>query len=232
LKNTLKEKNCSNIKNKSPIIYFSGANTGADKHNIRKKIKEIVTNKDDKNYNIYISEQYVPLYDFCKYKYLLNLPGHQPWSYRMSKILLMNSLVIDIPVLQTYIYKLQNKKIVDKNKKWIQIYSNYFIAGKDYVEINYNWIENITTDLQIYDLYKKINKIYDYYQKNTKEYLTISKNGTKKANKLNMNFINDTWNYLIIYFNKKIYENNTQSEINNFINKILLSEKNVKNISI
>ncbi len=231
LKNTLEENNCSNIKNKSPIIYFSGANTGSNKHNIRRKIKEIVIDNDDKKYNIFVSEQYVPLYDFCKYKYLLNLPGHQPWSYRMSKILLMNSLVIDIPMTQTYINNLENK-IYDRNDKWIQIYSDYFISGKDYVEVNYDWIDNLTSDLEVYGLYNKINKIYNYYQQNIDEYLTISKNGTKKANELNMDIINNTWDYLIIYFNKQIYENNTEYEINNFIDNILLSEKNIKEVDI
>ena len=33
------------------------------------------------------------MYKFCHYKYLLNLPGHQPWSYRLMNILKMGSMV-------------------------------------------------------------------------------------------------------------------------------------------
>jgi hypothetical protein len=221
LKKILKNNNCENINNKKSIIYFSGANTGSDKHNIRKKLKEIVENNNNKKYNIHISEQYVPLYNFCKYKYLLNLPGHQPWSYRMSKILLMNSLVIDISILQKYIYKNKNKIIEDNNEKWIQIYSEYFEPNKDYIEIKYDWTEKITTNLQVNNIYNEINKIYKFYENNLNDYIKISKNGTKKANQLNMKIINKTWEYLIIYFNKKIYENNSQDIINNFIDKLL-----------
>lgn len=121
-KKLLKNKKCNDINTKKNIIYFSGANTGSDKHNIRMKLKNIIDEKNDKKYNIYIASQYVPMYDFCKYKYLLNLPGHQPWSYRMTKILLMNSLIFDITVKQTYIID-KNKE--SKNEKWVQIYNDF-----------------------------------------------------------------------------------------------------------
>lgn len=226
LKKILHEKKCNNINKKKPIIYFSGANTGSDKHNIRYKLKEI--SKNNNKFDIHISEKYVPLYDFCNYKYLLNLPGHQPWSYRMTKILLMNSLIIDVSVLQKYIYYNNHKKIISKNEKWIQIYSDYFNAGEDYIQINYEWTENLTPDSQVNDLYKEITKIYNYYQKHHNEYIKISENCTRKANELNMNIINKTWNYLIIYFNKKIYEKNSKKTIDKFLDEIISMENNIK----
>ena len=66
--NILKHKGCTTIPDKKPIIYFSGADTGHNKHNIRWKLKEIISEKKDKNYKIYIDEGYYPMYDFCKYK--------------------------------------------------------------------------------------------------------------------------------------------------------------------
>ena len=41
-KEIVKSKKCDSIYKKEDIIYFSGANTGSDKHNIRMKLKNIV----------------------------------------------------------------------------------------------------------------------------------------------------------------------------------------------
>ncbi len=90
--------------------------------------------------------------------------------------------------------------------------------------------ENITSDLQVNNLYKEINETYNYYQKHENEYIKISENSTKKANELNMDIINKTWNYLIIYFNKKIYEKNSKNIIDKFLDKIISMENNVKTI--
>ena len=229
-KNILIENNCSNIKNKIPIIYFSGANTGADKHNIRMKMKELKTDFKDKKYKIHIKEKYVPMYHFCKYKYLLNLPGNQPWSYRMTKILLMNSLIFNVSVLQRYIYEKNGIKIIDKNDKWIQFYSEYFKSGKDYINIDYEWTEGLTSDKNVINIYKEINKLFNFFEKNTDEYIKITNNANKKANSLNIDIFDKTFEYLILQFNKKIYEQNSILIINNFLDKIISSEKNIKQI--
>ena len=207
---------CNNLDNKKDIIYFAGANTGSDKHNIRMKLKEIT--KKDKNYEIHVEDKFIPMYKFCNYKYLLNLPGHQPWSYRMTKILLMNSLIIDVVVLQKYINK---DNTISKNNKWIQFFSNYFISGKDYIEIKYEWTENITKDSEIYDkIYKKINNLFEYYQNNTSKYLSIIKSANKKANNINIKLCDQVIQQLILLFIKKIYKNNLKSDVSNFLNKL------------
>ena len=229
-KTILKNKKCSNLDNKQDIIYFSGANTGADKHNIRMKMKDIVHEKNDKKYDIHIADQFVPMYYFCKYKYLLNLPGHQPWSYRMTKILLMNSLIFDITIMQTYIMKKNNKIYKDKNEKWVQLYSDFFIAGKDYVEILYNWTEGVTTDLDVIKIYNKINKLYKYYEKNRAEYMKITKSATKKANLFNNDIFDKSYQYLIMSFINKQYEKNSKNQINTFLDKIIKLDENIINL--
>jgi len=220
-KSLLKLKGCQNVSKKVDLIYFSGGNTGADKHNIRMKLDDIVKEKDDKKYDININTQFVPMYDFAKYKYLLNLPGHQPWSYRMTKILLMESLIFDVAILQTYITKKDNKPYKDVNKKWIQFYSNYFKSGDDYVEITYDWTENITSDDEVLPLYNKINKLHTHYNSNPNEYSKIVKSASKKANELSNEIFDKTYQYLFLYFIEKIYATNTQETIDKFLDNII-----------
>jgi hypothetical protein len=183
------------------------------------KLKELSSNS--KNYEIHIKDKYVPMYDFCKYKYLLNLPGNQPWSYRKAKILPMGSLIIDILVNQSYI--INNKKVT--NGKWIQFFTEYFTPNEDYIEISYDWIEGITNDKEVNKIYKKINKIYDYYENNQNEYDTIRENAVRKANQFNTKIFNKTYDYLIRYFNKKMYKENSVEQINDFLDKMILLDK-------
>jgi len=159
------------------------------------KLKNIVHEKNNKKYDIHIATQYVPMYEFCKYKYLLNLPGNQPWSYRMTKILLMNSLIFDVTIMQTYIIEENNKTYEEKNEKWVQIYSDYFIANEDYIEVIYDWTESVTSDLEVIKIYDKINELYKYYENNKDEYLKITNNGTKKANLFNNEICDKTQKY-------------------------------------
>jgi hypothetical protein len=216
-KEIIKTKKCSNIDKKEDIIYFSGANTGSDKHNMRMKLKNIVDEKNDEKYDIHIADQYIPMYEFCKYKYLLNLPGHQPWSYRMTKILLMDSLVFDIQIKQTYI--MNNYK--NKNEKWVQIYSDFFIAGKDYIDIEYNWTENVTKDNDVIKIYNKINKLYKYYEKNKDEYIKIAKSARRKANLFNNDICDKTYKYLMLNFINKIYQKNNKNKVDAFLDELI-----------
>ena len=205
--NILKHKKCTNIQDKKPIIYFSGADTGHNKHNIRWKLKEIIAENKDSNYKIHIDEGYYPMYDFCKYKYLLNLPGHQPWSYRLMKILPMGSLVIDVNVLQYF-----NETSNQHNEQWIQCYVDFFKKDIDYIQIDYPWIEKKTKNSNVYQLYEQINQIFNFFQQNSSKYNKITKSAVSKSNMLNEQVYHDTFIYLILIFNYHLYtKNNTNS---------------------
>ncbi len=210
----LKNKKCNSISKKN-IIYFRGANTGSDKHNMRMKLKNIVKEKNNKFIQIHIKEEYLPMYEFCKYKYLLNLAGHQPWSYRFSKILPMNSLVFHINVLQSY----NNGKSF--NKKWIQCFDEIFKPNKDYVEINYKWIENKTSDQNIIQVYNELVSLYHFYEKNTLLYNKIIQSASKKTNLITNQLCDDIFTYLILFFTKNFYLKNSSSSINSFIESTL-----------
>lgn len=223
-KNNLLKIKCSNYKDKKPIIYFKGANTGADKHNIRMKLKEIVDEKNDKNYLISISEKFVPMYEYCKYKYLLNLPGHQPWSNRLMKISTMKSLIIDINVRQSY-----NGK--EFNEKWIMIYEQFFKKNKDFIQIDYDWIEGKTKNTNVYNLYNQINEIYNFYEKNEKKFKKIVDSCYEKAELITIDFMNETYDLLFDSFIKKLYSTNKKKDIDIMLQKFINFNTNIVVIS-
>jgi hypothetical protein len=222
------EKKCQNEDKKKSLIFFSGANTGADKHNVRMKLKGIT--EKDKNYELFVDESYFPLYHFCEYKYLLNLPGHQPWSYRLTKILPMGSLVIDVNVLQQY------SDIKEYNEQWIQCYVDFFKKEEDYIQIDYPWVENRTSDDYVYKLYYQINQVYQYYEQNNNEYKKIVERAEKKSKMMNMKVFEDTMMYMIIKFNDKMKEVNGEEKFNEnieyFLNHHLIKSEKINRIEL
>lgn len=163
-------------------IYFRGANTGNKKHNLRYTFKTLT--KKVPEFKIEISEKKIPIYTFCKYKYLLNLPGNQPWSYRFKYLFLMKSLVIDIPLLQKY-----GKEY---NQKWINFYDLFLEENEDYISIPVKYDEKQSLDYE--NILIKVAKVYDYYQKNPKKYHKIVKSGYDKISKIT----NDVIDYTIV----------------------------------
>jgi hypothetical protein len=193
--------NCKKIE-KEPLIFFRGADTGNKKHNIRK-----ILSKDRKllHSKIIISKEKVPQYTFCKYKYLLNLPGTSAWSYRFKYLFLMKSLVINV-ALQ---YKRSDKGNLIKQSKWIQFFDQYFLPGEDYVEIKYYWGDSLTEREKRNNYIKtrdNILKIYNYYENNPEKYEKIVKSGYNKIKKITPEMV-----YNSIYKIIKNYHKNTKN---------------------
>jgi hypothetical protein len=185
--------NCKKVE-KEPIMFFRGANTGEKKHNLRK-----ILSRDKKftNVKILISKEKVPQYTFCKYKYLLNLPGTAPWSYRFKYLFLMKSLIVNVAL-----------KIKRKNKtqdKWIQFFDTYFVSGEDYIEANYYWGDSLDRREQMNNYFKLKNnllKIYKYYENNSEEYEKIVKSGYNKIKKISSEVVYSTIYKIIKKYSK------------------------------
>ena len=194
---------CNNISIKDKIdeIYFKGANTGKDKHNLRFMLSQ------EKNLplNIKLSEKYTPMYSFCKYKYLLNLPGHQPWSYRFKYLFLMNSFIINVAVIQHY-------NEFEKNEKWLNFFDVIFEPNTDYIEIEYNWYENKDNSNEYNKLINKLDDTYKYYNSNPEEFQSIITNGFNKINNITNNLILEMLYDLLTRYSYKL---------NTFIDKII-----------
>lgn len=224
----VREKKCENEKKKRPKIFFSGANTGSDKHNVRMKLKGI--SEKDSNYEIYVDDSYFPLYHFCEYKYLLNLPGHQPWSYRLTKILPMGSLVVDVNVLQHY------SEFKDYNEQWLQCYVDFFKKNEDYVQIDYPWIENRTSDDYVYKLYYQINQVFEYYENHKSEYEKMVKSAERKSNMMSMEIFEKTLLHILFSMNEKIMEVNGEEKFEKnleyFLNHTMSKSEKIRVIDL
>lgn len=206
-----------NIKNKTPEIFFIGQNIGLidTQFNIRQQF-----NKFKKPFNIIIDGTFMKMNKFSDYKYLLNLPGNYPWSFRFKFLFMMRSLVININL-----YNMKYKS----DEKWINIMDNLFIKNKDYIELDYYFDENINQTENINEIEKKILEIYNYYEdkNNYKQYLKIVNNGYKKSKLININNVCNIVQYIlnncdnIQYYNSYKKYKTIEKYINdsNFINK-------------
>lgn len=192
-------KNNVKLVDKKNKLFFIGANTGLGKQNIRDNLHKL----SKTNYNIPLHielNKRIDLCDFTKYKYLLNLPGNQPWSYRFKYLFLMKSLVINIDVRQKY------KGSSSFNDKWINFFDCLFEENKDYINIIYNWKEN-DDKYNKYQYNKLVNtliKTYRYYETDANKYKSIVKSGYNKSKKITDNLINESIYYIVYNYSKKI----------------------------
>jgi hypothetical protein len=203
---------------KTKEIFFIGQtiNLIETKFNLRELMQTF-----DKPFNIQLISKntinkIIKMNEFSKFKYLLNLPGQFPWSFRFKFLFKMRSLVININL-----YNMKYKS----DEKWINIMDPLFIPDLDYKSIDfyYNPLDSISqVNKKILDLQKQILQIYSYYENNLAEYEKIVNNGYNKSQLINLDNV-----YLIIYtiLNKIIYLN----KINNISIYIILKYINSKN---
>jgi len=165
-------------------LYFRGSNTGTDKHNLRKLLEK--ERRLNTFYDITVGLYNVPIYDFCKYKYLLNLPGNQPWSIRWKYLLLMKSLMINVDVRQHYEYT--------TNDRWMSFYGQLFENKIHSIDLIYDWYENDPDKNKesLKKLVSDIKETYTYYEDNPDAYDEITNNAYKKINLITLDLVFDT----------------------------------------
>lgn len=181
-------KKCKNIK-KENLIYFKGTRTTNKNHCLRENLE-----KYQKNFNIPIKidldgwNTYNPIYNFCNYFILLNLPGRYPWSNRLKYLYLMNSVIINVNIKTININSDYDDNywisfidyVIDKKHYENLEYKYYRISGK-YLndKDNINKIKENTQKLQkkefkkftkkLQELYYKINNNIEFYKKKAKK---------------------------------------------------------------
>lgn len=176
--NMVKEK-CDNleIKDKMNKIFFIGQNIALKKtdFNMRKWLNEEMNKIKSIPLEVLLTDKsgYVPTSDFCKYKYLLNLPGMSPWSFRFKFLFLMKSLIINIALYRQY--------GTTYDDKWINIFDSLFIPNKDYIEIGYNYNDKDNQKDNLKRLLTEIEEIYKIMEKDVEFYDRITNNGYKKG---------------------------------------------------
>jgi len=170
-------------------LYFRGSNAGGDKHNLRKLLEK--ERKYNNFYDITIGSYNIPLYGFCKYKYLLNLPANQPWSARFKYLLLMKSLMIHVDIRQHYEFS--------ENEPWITLFGQLFKDKREFVNLVYDWYNNdeVKNKQNLNKLVGEIKDAYVYYEDNPDVYDELVKNAFRKINIITLEVVYETI-YLII----------------------------------
>jgi len=208
----LTEKKCSNISfsNKLKKIYFKGTPTTKRIHKLRENLEEYA--KSDSTMDILLDawQNYQPLYEWCKYKYLLNLPGHYPWSNRLKYLFLMDSLVINVnlklkniyPEYEDDVYISLIDYIVEKNVDYIDITEYYYRVNRDSPK-EYSDKKDKLNKETFCTVLKKLLQIYEDVDNNPEKYKKMIQSGREKILYLTNNRV---YNYIYkaILLNTKI----------------------------
>lgn len=193
---------------KKDILFFIGGNTDTGRQNIREGFYKL--SKGEKVLGLEVNKTKLPLQiefahnrdlsEFTQFKYLLNLPGNQPWSYRFKYLFLTQSLVINVDVRQNY------RNVDYFNSTWINFFDIIFEPNIDYVNLEYYWneINQAYNDYQFIKLVKDLELTYKYYDKNPKEAILMAKSGYEKVLNITDDLISESIYLLVYYYSKKI----------------------------
>lgn len=210
MKELFKEKN-KEYKEKQKIIYFKGTPTTKKIH----KLREILCEYARTNKNMIVKldgwYRYQPITETSKYLFLLNLPGHYPWSNRFKFLFLTESVIINVNAYTKSInqdgwnedeYHSFMDLIMLPDIDFINIEFTYYNAG-----ITDNIKEQETaedmTKKEVDSVIQQINNIYDDYFVNSSKYNNMIKSYKKKINSLTNESIYD-YIYKCIIYNSKI----------------------------
>lgn len=155
---------CDDKKDKINKMFFIGQNISLKKTNFN--MREYLS-KSTKSFLDVRTSGYMHMSQYCDYKYLLNIIGMSPWSFRFKFLFLMKSLVINIAMRRKY--------NMTYDEKWINIFDSLFKPNKDYIEIEY--LEN--NDLK--HIENQLELIFDTFEKDNDLYKMIVDNGYQKS---------------------------------------------------
>jgi hypothetical protein len=159
---------------KIDTLYFKGANTGTFKFSTREFLSKY---KWDIPVKIVLGDKHESMFSWNKYSGVLNLPGNQPWSYRLKYLYLLKSPVVNVDVLLRY-NKLDDSN--DKLDRWIQFFDPLFIPNEDYIQVSQIYYDN--PKLPDFKELRQISydKVVDDIKKSYNIISNISKNNNKK----------------------------------------------------
>lgn len=196
-----KEVKCPSKISYDNVFYFRGRNTSSKtKHNIRKKLHDVSV-KEPKFKIILDPTNEQTILDWCKYKYLLDLPGSSPWSVRFKELFLLKSVVV----------KINTVSIDDINNVYINFYTPMFTENVDYISINYIYDQENGFQKCI----DKLNNIHKNFKQI--EYKKMMKNGHNKIKQLNLDTILDYVSIILKKYNDCLQQKNIIQKISKSI---------------
>lgn len=187
---------CKNVKREN-IMFFKGIDSSVHRHNIRGIVKSYVSKDKELPLKVELvqSSSFEPVWEFCKYKYLLNLPGNQPWSFRKKFILMLPSLVIDVAISPYY-----GK---DHPGEWVNFFDNIFVPSVDYAKITMEWDADRAKQLgtkQQEHMLSQLKQIYTKYEQDPELYAKTVKSANHKTELLSQKLIYRSIYSLIVHY--------------------------------
>jgi hypothetical protein len=132
-KKMINESKKKSLKDKNPLVYFKGTDTNKRNHNLRSQFE----NNNSSNMMIKLNGwgRYEPMWEWSKYKFLLDLPGNYPWSNRLKFL----------PLTKSLIYHIDTKTIGDdySDEPYDQFISYILEPGVDYININHTYFDTV-----------------------------------------------------------------------------------------
>ena len=138
---------------KENVIYFHGANTTRTNHNLRKMFADYNKPINGIRLKINVDNDFEPIYNWSRYEYLINLPGHYPWSNRLNflpllgcKIIHVDAALINLKVDNDWNRIIKSNKIPDKLNVDYRGYPyitfiNYWLKDNSYISVNYEYYD-------------------------------------------------------------------------------------------
>jgi len=195
--------NCENKTDKINKMFFIGQNIALKKTNFN--MREYLS-KSTKSFLDVRTSGYMHMSKFCDYKYLLNLIGMSPWSFRFKFLFMMRSLIINVVMRRKY-----NEHY---DEKWVNIFDALFKPNKDYIEIEY--FEN--QDLETIE--KQLELIYNTFEKDSNLYKSIVANGYNKSKLINYESIAKVAHCVFTTYANKIKETQEREKIDDITREI------------
>ena len=148
-------------------IYFVGNNTTKNKSKIRERLSY-----EKSPFHVDLSGTFtVDMWDYKHHKYLLDLPGFQPWSIRLKFLFSTQR-----PIIRVSFY---NSDYGEKNY-WRLWYFYLLKPNCDYFQLTYDYDNEKPLNNELYNKIKNdILAIYHYLEKNENIYKKISENSLK-----------------------------------------------------
>jgi len=165
-------------KKKKDIIYFKGARTTVRNSKIRENLEEIQEDvKIPLKIDLNVWKNYEPIYNLCKYKILLDLPGRTPWSARTQFSHLMKSILIHIDS-ETITEEYHDKRFIN--------FCDYIVPRSDFIPITYKYYhkDNEKNEIEFEKFIFKLENTYEKIKQNEEKYQKMSERAYEKMNKL------------------------------------------------
>lgn len=170
---------------KKDLIFFKGSKTSTTRSRVREFLE-----KEKEPFKVDLNEKKLPFYCVCHYKYVLDLPGKQPWSVRLIELLMSRSL----PIRIRFYYSKYEKA------PWIQFFEKMFPhqVCLDY-DVNYSYVLDKKV---VKKIVSDITTIYEHFENNPQLYQKLVTQNWEKVEALKWDHLSFYYYTMFTYYNK------------------------------